>query len=206
MQDISENETPIKSERFIFRNTSQDCTHWKCSSDYTVRISSEVFTSYGGHTTLLIPHNKQMWTDLFNFSFPQSLSSTNKKKKKKGKKKPFTFWKMLNRPKIVNAISTKRYSCDFFSQSALCPVWFYLHLLGLCYACFGHVMGILGYVTCYWACYVPFGTFITWKVMSAKRAQVSPNCFWVENMNGAKGRLGENFAAVVLLYWLHLQS
>lgn len=31
-----------------------------------------------------------MWTDLFNFSFPQSLSSTNKKKKK-GKKKAIHF-------------------------------------------------------------------------------------------------------------------
>ncbi len=99
---------------------------------------------------------------------------------------------MLNRPKIVNAISTKSTAAIFSLSLPSAPFDFYLHLLGPCYACFGHVMGIyLGYVTCYWACYVPFGTFITWKVMSAKRAQVSPNCFLVENMNGAKGRLGE---------------
>jgi hypothetical protein len=65
------------------------------------------------------------------------------------------------------------------SLSAPCPVCFYLvipkHDLGPCYACFGHVMGIRGlwHVTGH----VPFGTLITWEIMSPKRARVSPNCF-----------------------------
>jgi hypothetical protein len=58
---------------------------------------------------------------------------------------PASQKKMWNRPKKLNAISTKG-CCGFFPQSAPCPVCFYLlipkHDLGPCYACFGHAMGI----------------------------------------------------------------
>jgi len=37
---------------------------------------------------------------------------------------------------------------------------------------------------------VPFGTSITWKVIGAKRARVSPNLFYKKYEWGAKGRLG----------------
>jgi len=58
------------------------------------------------------------------------------------------------------------------------PFVFYLvtpkHVFGPCYACFGHVMGIK---VCNMSLGMLCGTFITWKVMSAKCGRVSPNCF-----------------------------
>jgi len=49
-----------------------------------------------------------------------------------------------------------------------------------------------------------FGIYITSKVINPKCGQVSSNCFLV-NMNGAKRRLGEKIAAI-LLDQLHLIS
>ncbi len=58
------------------------------------------------------------------------------------------IWKMLNWPKIVNAISTKIIIAIFFLNLPFALICFYLmipkHILGPCYACFEHVMGIKG--------------------------------------------------------------
>ncbi len=51
----------------------------------------------------------------------------------------------------------------------------------------------------YWACYVPFGTFITWKVTSAKHAQLSP-IFFVEKNEWGKGQtVGKNCSSTFVL-------
>ncbi len=58
------------------------------------------------------------------------------------------FTKNVKLAKEIECSQYKKYCFDFFLKSALCPVGFYLvtpiHVLGPCYACFGHVMGIKG--------------------------------------------------------------
>jgi hypothetical protein len=58
------------------------------------------------------------------------------------------FTKDVKSAKEIECNQYKKNCCYFFLKSALCPVGFYLvipnHVLGPCYACFGHVMGIKG--------------------------------------------------------------
>ncbi len=48
--------------------------------------------------------------------------------------------------KEIECSQFKNYCCDFFLQSAPCPICFYLvipnDILGPCYTCFGHVMSL----------------------------------------------------------------
>ncbi len=100
---------------------------------------------------------------------------------------------MLNQPKKLNV-----------PRSAICPVCFYLvipnHFLGLCYACLD-MLWVLRICNMWLGMLYALETFITWKVMNAK-TWPSITEFVLGNMKGAKGRLGEKIAAV-LLYWLH---
>jgi hypothetical protein len=89
----------------------------------------------------------------------------------------------------------------------LWTVCFYLvipnHFLGLCYACLD-MLWVLRICNMWLGMLCALGTFITWKVVNAKTCS-SITEFVLENMKGAKGRLGGKMAAV-LLYWLHLIS
>jgi hypothetical protein len=114
---------------------------------------------------------------------------------------------MLNRAKKLNAVSTKS-TAVIFSPSLPFALfvfsWWYLNMFWV------HVIWVLDMLWVLGVCNMSphmlcaFGIYITWKVINAKCAQVSSNCFLV-NMNGAKGRLGEKITAI-LLYRLHLIS
>ncbi len=112
---------------------------------------------------------------------------------------------MLNRTKKLDAVSTKSTAAVFSPQSALCPLCFYLaipnHILGPYYACFGHVMGI-------GACKMSLAMFYAfWNNHNNMQGYECKTCssitpFVLENVTGAKGRLGKKITAV-LLNWLH---
>jgi hypothetical protein len=61
MQGISENEMPIKSKRFIFRNTSQDCTHWKYSSDYSKNFFRGFYILWRTHDPTYTTQQANVW-------------------------------------------------------------------------------------------------------------------------------------------------
>ncbi len=65
-------------------------------------------------------------------------------------------WKTLNRPKEMNVASTKILLRFFSFNLPICPIYFHLimprHVLSPCYAHYGHIKGIKGYVTYYLAC------------------------------------------------------
>ncbi len=72
------------------------------------------------------------------------------------------------------------------------------HVLGPCYACFGHVMGMLK------VCNMSLGMLCAlWNIrnMEGYECKLCPSItqLFLENMNGATGRLGEKIAAVLLL-------
>ncbi len=110
--------------------------------------------------------------------------------------------KTLNRPKEMNAVSTKALLRFFSSSLPICPVYFHFlmprHVLSPCYVRYEHTRGIKGYVTYYWAWHVRLQVQNMYEVTIAKHAWVSLEKIWMRQM----GRLEEKIAAA-LLYWLH---
>ncbi len=106
------------------------------------------------------------------------------------------WWKILNRPKEMNAVSTKKVLLRLIFSSTLpiCPVYFHLvmprHVQSPCYARYGHTRGIKGYViTYYLACYVRLQVQNMPYYMRLW-VQYMPGCVTWENMDGANGQTG----------------
>jgi hypothetical protein len=84
-------------------------------------------------------------------------------------------WKMLNRPKEMNAVSTEVLLRFFSSCLPICPVFFHLvmprHVYGTCYAHFEHTRGYKK------VCNILLGMLC--EVRSAKHAWDSLEKIWI---------------------------
>ncbi len=113
--------------------------------------------------------------------------------------------KMLNRPKKVNAVSTKTTEVIF---SPSLPFALFVFALWFLNTFSIHVMHVLNML------WIPLNMSLGmlcafWNIHNKERLWVQNvpryHSFFLENMNGAKGKLKKHFATI-LLYWLHLLS
>ncbi len=98
----------------------------------------------------------------------------------------------------------RKHCCDFFPQFALCPICFYLRItnydLSPCYACFEHVIPIMG------VCNMALNMVCALWNIHTMGAYEWKTClgitqFVFRNMNEAKDRLGGKICS-----WLHSVS
>jgi hypothetical protein len=113
------------------------------------------------------------------------------------------LWKILNRPKEMNAVCKKVLLQCFPPVCPFCPVYFHLvmpqHLLSRCYALCEHTKGYKGVrnILLGMLCELTSAKHsVLYEVMSAKHAWVS-----LEKIGrGQKCRLEEKSMAAILLY------
>ncbi len=110
--------------------------------------------------------------------------------------------KMWNRPKKLNAVSTKS---KVFSP--VCSLPYFVFTLWYLNTTWVHVMHVLDMLWVWRVCNMSLGMLCElWKIdnMTDYESQTCQGItqLFLENMNGPKGRLWDKIAAV-LLYWLH---